>query len=99
MGNFISSSTKKISEKLHKTPRQELHSEEKQHIKNYVKRLLENKTINNSFIPDEIEQVLYEEVLEIIVSKLKHFLSTSSIEILDHEIQFSVIPKKILTSN
>lgn len=99
MGNFISSSTKKISEKLHKTPRPELHSEEKQHIKNYVKRLLENKTINNSFIPDEIEQVLYEEVLEIIVSKLKHFLSTSSIEILDHEIQFSVIPKKILTSN
>lgn len=99
MGNFISTYTKKISEKLHKTQRTELQSEEKQHIKNYVKRLLENEAINNSFIPDDIEQVLYEEVLEIIVSKLKHFLSTTSVEILDHEIQFSVIPKKILSSN
>jgi hypothetical protein len=99
MGNFISSSTKKISEKLHKTPRNELQTEEKQIIKNYVKRLLENETINNSFIPDEIEQVLYEQVLEILVSKLKNFLKTTNVEILDHEIQFSIIPKKILSSN
>jgi predicted metal-binding protein len=105
MGSGISTLSKKnVSETtipcdkttttLASPPGLETKEEERQHIRRYVKNLLKNDKTNNSYVPDFIEERVYQQLLESIVSNLKKALTDTKIEILDHEIRFIIVPKE-----
>lgn len=62
-------------------------------IKKYVRELLKHKSINNVMIPDVLEERLYQDVYNLLISNLKKILSDTKIELLDHEIRFIISPK------
>jgi hypothetical protein len=61
-------------------------------VKKYVKELLKHKSINNALIPDVIEEKIYEDIFNVVIGNLKKILSDAKIEVLDHEIRFTITP-------
>lgn len=55
--------------------------------------LLNQRRINSPYIPDDVEQRLYEQVLGVIVDQIKQILEDTRVEFLDHEIRFVLVPK------
>lgn len=63
-----------------------------EHIKEFVKKLLNNKKTNITMIPDTIEGKFYEDVLTALVYDLKEVLDTVKIQFLDYEITLNLHP-------
>jgi predicted metal-binding protein len=61
-------------------------------VKKYVQELLRHKSINNALIPDVIEAKIYEDIFNVVIGNLKKILSDAKIEVLDHEIRFTITP-------
>lgn len=70
--------------------------QENEHIKSYVRMLIKTNKLNNKYIPDFMEEKMYEELLGTIVLHIKQVLSDTKIEFLDHEIRFCFVPKQPL---
>lgn len=103
MGSVFSSKTvltnvssTKEPENVVEQPHQpmETKSEENAHIKNYVRMLIRTNKLNNKYIPDFMEEKMYEELLCTLILHIKQVLSDTKIEFLDHEIRFCFIAKQ-----
>jgi len=57
-----------------------------------VKKFLDNKDINLTFLPDSIESKIYKKILKMSISEIKHVVSTVKIQFLDHEITLDMHP-------
>ena len=65
-------------------------------IKKYVKDLIK-EDVNHKvhIIPDFIKEKIYDDIYIMIIENLRKMLSDAKIELLDHEIRFTITPKPI----
>ena len=66
-----------------------------------VKKFLDNKDINLTFLPDSIESKIYKKILKMGISEIKQVVSTVKIQFLDFEITLDMhpLPKNDLKNN
>jgi hypothetical protein len=64
-------------------------------IKDLVMKILKNKDINLSFLPDSIESKIYEKLLTFGVNEIKELVSTVKIQFLNYEITMDMHPLEI----
>jgi hypothetical protein len=64
--------------------------ERKKAIDKFVKQLLEDDSINSSFIPDSIEKNIYSSIVNVLIGIIEKILDSASIEFLNHQIQFKL---------
>lgn len=57
-----------------------------------VKKFLDNKDINLTFLPDSIESKIYKKLLKMGISEIKQLVSTVKIQFLDFEITMDMHP-------
>ena len=63
-----------------------------QRIDELVDKILDDKNINCSFLPDVVEKQIYKNVLTIGLELLKQTLENSKINFIGHEIKFTITP-------
>lgn len=63
-----------------------------QQIKDLVTKILLNKNINLTFLPDSIERKIYEKLLTFGIDELKELLSSVKIQFLNYEITLDMHP-------
>jgi len=63
-----------------------------QQIKDLVTKILLNKNVNLTFLPDSIERKIYEKLLTFGVDEIKEFISTVKIQFLNYEITLDMHP-------
>ena len=85
MGNLFSSKKESSPEKISSDD-----------IKKLVFKILQNKDLNLSFVPDSIEAKIYEKILSMTINEIHQILSTVKIQFLDQEITLHMNP---ITSN
>jgi hypothetical protein len=85
MGNLFSSKKESSPEKISSDD-----------IKQLVFKILQNKDLNLSFVPDSIEAKIYEKILSMTINEIHQILSTVKIQFLDQEITLHMNP---ITSN
>lgn len=61
-------------------------------ISKFVDDLLDNKEVNMSYLPDGIEKQIYKNLLVYGLNIMKEVISKSRVEIVGHEITFSIKP-------
>ena len=61
-------------------------------ISKFVDELLDNKEVNMSYLPDGVEKQIYKNLLVYGLNIMKEVISTSKVEIVGHEITFTVKP-------
>ncbi len=67
-------------------------SEEK--IDEFVNEILRDQNININYFPDAVERKLYRNVLILVFSLLNKTVDTASIQLIGHEIKFTMSPLK-----
>lgn len=61
-------------------------------ISKFVDELLDNKEVNMSYLPDGVEKQIYKNLLVYGLNIMKEVISTSKVEIVGHEITFTIKP-------
>jgi hypothetical protein len=61
-------------------------------IELFVKRLLENKSINIKCLPDSIEEKIYISMLQVLMGNLKEFSKTFKVELFNYNITINIDP-------
>jgi len=87
MGNFVCK--KEVEVKKVVEVNKDINNE---HIKEFVKKLLNNKSTNLTFVPDSMESKLYENVLTALIQDIKEIIDTVKIQLLDYEITMNLHP-------
>ena len=64
-----------------------------------VDKFLQNKLINNRYIPDFIEHRIYTNVIKLIIGLLKETAETSSLNVLGHTVSFKIEPMSASSSS
>jgi hypothetical protein len=80
MGNLFSNTNKKT---------EEISSNQ---INQFVTKMLQNKDVNLSFVPDSVEAKIYEKLLTITIQELDQILATVKIQFLNQEITIHMNP-------
>jgi hypothetical protein len=75
----------KIDEKISKLS--------KEKINDFVEKLLNNKNINMSYIPDRIEKEMYKNIITMLFAILIDVSNTTKIKIIGHEITITIKPE------
>ena len=61
-------------------------------ISKFVDELLNNKEVNMSYLPDGVEKEIYKNLLVYGLNIMKEVISTSKVEVVGHEITFTIKP-------
>lgn len=80
MGNLFSNTNKKT---------EEISSNQ---INQFVTKMLQNKDVNLSFVPDSVEAKIYEKLLTMTIQELDQILATVKIQFLNQEITIHMNP-------
>jgi len=64
----------------------------KKRINELVDKLISDKNVNISYLPDFVEKQIYKNVLHMIISLLHGVIKTSSVEFLGHQLKFTLNP-------
>lgn len=64
-----------------------------------VDKFLQNKLVNNRYIPDFIEHRIYTNVIKLIIGLLKETAETSSLNVLGHMVSFKIEPMSASSSS
>jgi hypothetical protein len=80
MGNLFSNTNKKT---------EEISSDQ---INQFVAKMLQNKDVNLSFVPDSMEAKIYQKLLTITIQELHQILATVKIQFLNQEITIHMNP-------
>ena len=88
MGNIFRKE-KKTSKKL-KLDKDSISSEQ---IEKFVNELLNNKDVNMDYIPDAAEKEIYKKILIYGLNITKELIKTAKVEVIGHEITFTIKPK------
>jgi len=86
MGQFWSKEREIIKEETIQDTRQA------EAIRKLVNDMLKDKNINNTLIPDIIEEKIYKSIITVVMSQIKLTLESTKIEFMNHEIRFTVKP-------
>lgn len=86
MGQFWSKEREIIKEETIQDTRQA------EAIRKLVNDMLKDKNINNTLIPDIIEEKIYKSIITVVMSQIKLTLESTKIEFMNHEIHFTVKP-------
>lgn len=86
MGQFWSKEREIVKEETLQDTRQA------EAIRKLVNDMLNDKNINNTLIPDLIEEKIYQNVIKVVMSQIKLTLESTKIEFMNHEILFTVKP-------
>uniref|UniRef100_A0A6C0E1I9 Uncharacterized protein n=1 Tax=viral metagenome TaxID=1070528 RepID=A0A6C0E1I9_9ZZZZ len=98
MGNAFRKNKEDIAEKKNsvvnilKDAKIENNSVSSDNIGKFVDELLDNKEVNMSYLPDGVEKQIYKNLLVYGLNIMKEVISTSKIEIVGHEITFTIKP-------
>lgn len=80
MGNLFSNTNKKT---------EEISSDQ---VYQFVAKMLQNKDLNLSFVPDSLEAKIYEKILTMTIQELHQILATVKIQFLNQEITIHMNP-------
>lgn len=69
-----------------------LSADSRAQIQEYVKKMLEDPSVNLYLIPDPLEASLYEAAICIAIGAISNLLETAKLQILGHEIRFVMNP-------
>jgi hypothetical protein len=61
-------------------------------ISKFVDELLDNKEVNMSYLPDGVEKQVYKNLLVYGLNIMKEVISTSKVQVVGHEITFTIKP-------
>jgi hypothetical protein len=61
-------------------------------ISKFVDELLNNKEVNMSYVPDGVEKEIYKNLLVYGLNIMKEVISKSKVEVVGHEITFTIKP-------
>ena len=61
-------------------------------INQFVAKMLQNKDVNLSFVPDSMESKIYEKLLTMTIQELHQILATVKIQFLNQEITIHMNP-------
>lgn len=89
MGNIFRKEKKSSSKKL-KLERDSISAEQ---IEKFVNEILNNKDVNISYLPDGAEKEIYKNLLVYILNITKELIKTAKVELVGHEITFTIKPK------
>ena len=90
MGNIFRKEKKKSSLKNLKFDKDSISTEQ---IEKFVNELLNNKDVNINYLPDGAEKEIYKNLLVYILNITKELIKTAKVEIVGHEITFTIKPK------
>lgn len=65
----------------------------RQRIEELVEQMLQNPDINVKYLPDAVERQLYRNVFSLALNVLGEVLKSSSVELLGHRIQLTLVPE------
>lgn len=68
----------------------------KEAIEKYVEKILENKDMNISYLPDFVEKKIYENVFSITLNLLDDIMENIQINILNHKLVFDIQEQQTL---
>jgi hypothetical protein len=77
----------------------------RERINQSVERMINNSTVNISYIPDFVERQIYRNVFRILIGLVDELTSQTSLEVLGHHLTFNLealtkkIPKKDITNS
>jgi hypothetical protein len=89
MGNIFRKEKKSSLKKL-KLEKDAISSEQ---IEKFVNEILNNKDVNISYLPDGAEKEIYKNLLVYILNITKELIKTTKVEVVGHEITFTIKPK------
>jgi hypothetical protein len=87
MGNIFRKEKKTSKKKLEK---ESISSEQ---IEKFVNEILNNKDVNMEYIPDAAEKEIYKKILIYGLNIAKELIKTAKVEVIGHEITFTIKPK------
>ncbi len=79
-------------EKLQLTGQQQRIKLSKENIQKYVSKFLDNEEINIDYLPDFVERKIYENTFNILINLVDHVFENTTLSLLNHNIQFTVMP-------
>jgi hypothetical protein len=62
------------------------------HVKQLITTMLQNKDLNLSFVPDSIEEKIYEKIINTILTEVQQLLTTVKVQFLNQEITLHMKP-------
>ena len=93
MGNALKKNKEKNSViDILKEKKTENNSISSDSISKFVDELLNNKEVNMSYVPDGVEKEIYKNLLVYGLNIMKEVISKSKVEVVGHEITFTIKP-------
>jgi hypothetical protein len=66
-------------------------------VDEFVEKLLQDDSVNISYLPDWVERKLYKNILNLILGLLDNTFNTTSIKLLGHLLTFNIVPDQSQT--
>jgi hypothetical protein len=64
----------------------------KERVNEFVEKLLADESVNISYLPDFVEKQIYKNTLNLLIGLLNNTLNTASLNIIGHQLTFSINP-------
>jgi predicted RNase H-like nuclease (RuvC/YqgF family) len=75
-----------IEQKVH------LQTLSRERVDEFVEKLLEDESVNMSYLPDFIERQMYKNVLNLVIGLLNNTLNTATLNVIGHQLSFAIKP-------